>query len=60
MNSNVSECLRTIASGFACLADELEKQQEENERLIGDLQYKVCESKAVLKDAAQLILGKLD
>ena len=48
MNSKVAECLRTIASEFACLADELEKQQEENERRMGDLQYQICESKEVL------------
>ena len=60
MNSKVSECLRTIASEFACLADELEKQQEENERRMSDLQCQICESKEVLKDAAHLILEKLN
>ena len=60
MNSKISECLKTIVSGFACLADELEKQQEEDERRMSDLQYQICESKEVLKDAAHLILGKFD
>lgn len=59
MNNNVLECLKTIASNFACLADELEKQQEENDQRMNCIEAETMQNRQALKDAANAILNKL-
>lgn len=59
MNNGVADCLRSLASGFACLADELEKQQEENDKRISIVEAETLNNQKALKDAANLIIGRL-
>ena len=59
MDNKVVDCLRSLASGFSYLADELEKQQEENEHQINEIRTEVMTNKQVLKDMATTILSNL-
>ena len=59
MNNGVVDCLRSLASGFSYLADELEKQQAENDTRMNTIEDEVHENRQALKDAANVILGRL-
>ena len=59
MNNKVVDCLRSLASGFSYLADELERQQEENEQKMNAIEAKVTDNREALKNAAHLILERL-
>ena len=59
MNNKVADCLRSLASSFSYLADELEKQQEENEQKMNDIRCEVNDNREALKNAAHLILERL-
>lgn len=59
MNNRVVDCLRDLASGFSYLADELEKQQDANDKRIESIEVQMLNNKEALKDAANLILGRL-
>lgn len=59
MNNKVVDCLRSLASGFSYLADELEKQQEANDNRMDIIETEMLNNKQALKDAANAILGRL-
>ena len=59
MNNGVVDCLRSLASGFSYLADELEKQQEANDKRMNTIEAEMLNNKQALKDAANAILGRL-
>ena len=59
MDNKVADCLRSLASGFSYLADELEKQQEENDKRMNSLETEVLNNRQALKDAANAILNNL-
>ena len=59
MDNKVIDCLRSLASGFAYLADELEKQQEANDKRMNTIEAEMLNSREALKDAANLIIGRL-
>ena len=59
MNNGVVDCLRSLASGFSYLADELEKQQEANDRRMNIIEAEMLNNREALKDAAKAILGRL-
>ena len=59
MNNGVIDCLRSLASGFSYLAEELEKQQEENEHQMNEIRAEVMTNRQVLKDMANTILSTL-
>ena len=59
MNNKVVDCLRSLASNFSYLADELEKQQEENEHQMNEIRTEVMTNRQVLKDMANTILSNL-
>ena len=59
MNNGVVDCLRSLASGFSYLADELEKQQEANDKRMNIIEAEMLNNKQALKDAANAILGRL-
>ena len=60
MDNNVVDCLRSLASGFSYLADELEKQQESNDKRMNTIESEMLNNREALKDAANAILGRLD
>ena len=59
MSNKVIDCLRTLASDFSYLADELEKQQEETNSRMTAIEFEVANNQQALKDAANAILGRL-
>lgn len=59
MDNKVVDYLRSIASDFSYLADELERQQEATEAKINDIESEVMSNREALKDAANAILGRL-
>ena len=59
MENKVVDCLRSLASNFSYLADELEKQQEANDARINDIESEVMSNREALKDAANAILDRL-
>ena len=60
MNSNVADICKTLASNFALLADELEKQQVENETRLNNIEYYAEKNKQALKSVAKTILETLE
>ena len=52
--------MRSLASGFSYLADELEKQQESNDKRMNTIESEMLNNREALKDAANAILGRLD
>ena len=59
MNNGVVDCLRSLASGFSYLADELKKQQEANDKRMNVIEAEMLNNQKALKDAANLILNRL-
>ena len=59
MNNSVVDYLRSLASNFTYLADELEKQQEANDRRMNIIETEMLNNKEALKEAANLIIGRL-
>lgn len=59
MDNKVVDCLRSLASGFSYLAEELERQQEENDKRMNIIEVEMLNNKEALKDAANLIIGRL-
>ena len=59
MDNKVVDCLRSLASGFSYLADELEKQQEENDKRMNTIEAEVSNNKHALRDAANAIINRL-
>ena len=59
MDNKVVDCLRSLASGFSYLADELEKQQEANDKRMNTIEAEMLTNREALKDAANLIIGRL-
>ena len=59
MNNGIADCLRSLASGFSYLADELEKQQEANDKRMNSIEAEMLNNQEALKDAANLILNRL-
>ena len=59
MNNGVVDCLRSLASGFSYLADELEKQQEANDKRMNIIEAEISNNRQALKDAANMILDRL-
>lgn len=57
--NNAIECLRTISSGFAQLADALQDQEEQINSRLDHVETKVLKNRQALKDAASMILGRL-
>lgn len=57
---NVSDICRELAGNFANLAEELEKQQKENEMRMTHLEYTAQDNQDALKDAANAILARFN
>lgn len=60
MNNKVSDICRGLGDMFATLAEELEKQQNENEMRITHLECMAQDNRDALKDAAYAILAKFN
>lgn len=60
MSNQVVDCLRNLASGLSYLADELEKQQEETNSRMTAIEFEVSNNQQALKDAANVILDRLN
>ena len=60
MSNKISDVLRTIAGNFSILADELEKSEDLTNQRLNNIEQQVAMSNETLKDAARMILSKLD
>ena len=60
MSNKISDVLRTIAGNFSILADELEKSEELTNQRLNNIEHQVAMGNETLKDAAHMILSKLD
>ena len=60
MNNKVSDICRDLGSMFVTLAEELEKQQNENEMRMTQLEYMAHDNRDALKDAASAILARFE
>ena len=59
MDNKVADCLRSLASNFIYLAEELEQQQEANDNRMNAIEAEMLNNKEALKEAANLIIGRL-
>lgn len=57
---NVSNICRELANNFAQLAEELDKQQKDNETRMDCIEYQVEQNRDALKDAANAILARFN
>ena len=55
---DVSNICRELANNFAQLAEELEKQQKNNETRMSCIEHQVEQNRDALKDAANAILSR--
>ena len=55
---DVSNICRELANNFAQLAEELEKQQKDNETRMSCIEDQVEQNRDALKDAANAILSR--
>ena len=60
MSNKISDVLRTIAGNFSILADELEQSEDLTNQRLSNIEQQVAISNETLKDAARMILSKLD
>lgn len=60
MSNKISDVLRTIAGNFSILADELEKSEELTNQRLNNIEYQAATGNETLKEAARMILSKLD
>lgn len=60
MNSAIADICKTLSSNFALLADELEKQEAENESRMNNVEYCVDKNREALKSVANTILQTLE
>lgn len=60
MSNKISDVLRTIAGNFSILADELEKSEELTNQRLNNIEYQAAVGNETLKEAARMILSKLD
>lgn len=60
MSNKISDVLRTIAGNFSILADELEQSEDLTNQRLSNIEQQVAMSNETLKDAARMILSKLD
>ena len=59
MDNNVVDCLRSLASGFSYLADELERQQEIAEKRVNDIEAETMRNRETLINVANAIFKNL-
>ena len=55
---SVSDICRELANNFAQLAEELEKQQKDNETKMDCIEHQAEQNRNALKDVANAILSK--
>jgi hypothetical protein len=60
MSNSITETLRSIANNFIALADELDNQNNEIQNRISYVETVAVTSNQALKDAAALIIDKLN
>lgn len=60
MDNKVSDICRELANNFANLAEELEKQQGNNEARMNHIEYQAEQNRDALKDAASAILARFN
>ena len=56
----IVDICRALASNFASLAEELEKQQKKNEARMSNIEYEVEQNCDVLKDVANAIIARFN
>lgn len=59
MDNKVSECIRSLASYFTDLAEELEKQQEANDKKMTYIEAEAMRNREALQEVAKVILDRL-
>lgn len=58
MDNELIKCIRAIASNFAALADEMEKNSIEINTKLSNVENEISNNRQALIDAANAILGR--